>query len=80
MYVAVVCVIFGQGLILGSFGVLLYGAFAWLCFHLFVLAYEEPTLRASFGTQYEAFRANVPRWIPRMSPWRPGRAGTTAGS
>jgi hypothetical protein len=23
-----------------------------------------------FGAQYEDFRANVPRWIPRLSPWR----------
>jgi protein-S-isoprenylcysteine O-methyltransferase Ste14 len=39
-------------------------------FHLFVVAYEEPTLRRSFGADYEAFRAAVPRWTPRLAPWR----------
>jgi protein-S-isoprenylcysteine O-methyltransferase Ste14 len=75
MYVAVVAVIVGQGLILGNMRVLEYGALAWLGFHLFVVAYEEPTLRATFGPEYEAFCSGVSRWIPRLSPW-PGR--TTA--
>ena len=30
-----------------------------LGFHLFVLFYEEPTLRRSFGAEYENFCANV---------------------
>jgi protein-S-isoprenylcysteine O-methyltransferase Ste14 len=34
-----------------------------------VRLYEEPTLRKMFGAQYEEYRRNVPRWIPRMSPW-----------
>jgi protein-S-isoprenylcysteine O-methyltransferase Ste14 len=70
MYVAVVAVIFGQALLLGSAALLVYGAVVWLMFHLFVIAYEEPTLRRSFGADYEAFRAAVPRWIPRLTPWR----------
>lgn len=65
MYVAIVSVITGQGLLLGEVRVLWYAALMWLGFHLFVLAYEEPTLRRTFGTEYDAFRANVPRWIPR---------------
>jgi protein-S-isoprenylcysteine O-methyltransferase Ste14 len=43
----------------------------WLAFHLFVLAYEEPTLRRTFGPEYEKFCASVPRWIPRLKPWKP---------
>jgi protein-S-isoprenylcysteine O-methyltransferase Ste14 len=70
MYVAVVAVIVGQGLILGNVRVLEYGALVWLCFHLFVVVYEEPTLRATFGLEYEGFCSGVPRWIPRLSAWR----------
>ena len=69
MYVAVTAVIFGQALLLGSTPLLIYGAILWLSFHLFVLAYEEPTLVDTFGAEYERFRANVPRWIPRLTPW-----------
>jgi protein-S-isoprenylcysteine O-methyltransferase Ste14 len=70
MYVAVVAVIIGQGLIFGNMRVLAYGALIWLGFHVFVVAYEEPTLQATFGSEYERFRAGVPRWIPRLSPWQ----------
>ena len=35
--------------------------------------YEDPTLKKSFGAEYEAFRINVPRWIPRLTAWRGGR-------
>ncbi len=69
MYVAIVSMILGQGLLFGSTGVLLYGALAWAGFHLFVRGYEEPTLRRRFGPEYDEFCANVPRWIPRLRPW-----------
>jgi protein-S-isoprenylcysteine O-methyltransferase Ste14 len=36
---------------------------------LFVRFYEEPTLRAKFGADYEEYYRNVPRWIPRMRAW-----------
>ena len=71
MYVAVLAVIVGQALIFGNVTLLEYGALAWLLAHIFVLAYEEPTLRGTFGEEYQLYRANVPRWIPRLTPWRP---------
>jgi protein-S-isoprenylcysteine O-methyltransferase Ste14 len=70
MYVAVVFTILGQGLLLGNVTLLEYGGLVWLLFHGFVLLYEEPALRASFGSEYKSFCAEVPRWIPRFTPWR----------
>jgi protein-S-isoprenylcysteine O-methyltransferase Ste14 len=70
MYVAVVSIIVGQALLFGNVHVLEYGAAAWLVTHFFVLAYEEPTMRATFGEEYQQFCQNVPRWIPRLTPWR----------
>ena len=70
MYVAVVSLILGQGLFFGSVRVLAYGVAVWVGFYLFVLIYEEPALRNNFGLEYEEFFANVPRWIPRLRPWR----------
>jgi protein-S-isoprenylcysteine O-methyltransferase Ste14 len=69
MYVAVLAVIVGQAFIFGSIRLLEYAAVPWLAAHLFVVAYEESTLRATFGEEYEAFCAAVPRWIPRLTPW-----------
>src|SRR5207249_1283755 len=71
IYVAVVSAILGQALILGDARLVGYGGLVWLLFHLFVLVYEEPVLKASFGTEYELFCAEVPRWIPRHTPWDP---------
>jgi protein-S-isoprenylcysteine O-methyltransferase Ste14 len=70
IYIAVVAVIFGQALLLGDWRLLWYGALLWLFFHVFVVMYEEPTLKQTFGTEYESFQTNVPRWIPRLTPWR----------
>ena len=73
MYVAVAAVIFGQAVLFGDWRLFAYGALFCLVCHLFVVGYEEPTLKESFGAEYEAFRLNVPRWIPRLTAWRGGR-------
>jgi len=70
IYVAVVAIILGQGVLMGDGRLIPYGALLWLSFHAFVVVYEEPTLEQTFGKEYEAFRAAVPRWIPRITPWR----------
>jgi len=69
MYLAVAALIFGQGVFFPSQGVLEYGVAVWAAFYLFVLFYEEPTLRNSYGPEYQEFCANVPRWLPRLRPW-----------
>jgi hypothetical protein len=37
--------------------------------HLFVVLYEEPTLRKKFGAEYEEYCRNVRRWWPRLRRW-----------
>jgi protein-S-isoprenylcysteine O-methyltransferase Ste14 len=58
-----------QALLFGDVRLFWYGALFWLHCHIVVVLYEEPTLKRTFGVEYEAFRANVPRWIPRLTPW-----------
>lgn len=31
--------------------------------------FEEKGLEARFGTDYESYKNNVPRWVPRLTPW-----------
>ncbi|HEV2112076.1 MAG TPA: isoprenylcysteine carboxylmethyltransferase family protein [Gammaproteobacteria bacterium] len=69
MYVAVFSLVLGQGLLFGSVNVLAYAAFLWLLFTAFVISYEEPTLRRTFGRQYADYCAHVGRWIPRLRPY-----------
>ena len=72
-YVAVVSLVVGQALLFGSGAVLAWAAFLALAFHAFVVFYEEPTLRRQFGTEYDAYCREVPRWFPRRRPsrWAP---------
>jgi len=72
MYVGGVALLAGAALWLRSPGMLLFAGIAWLVAHLFVLFYEEPTLRRRFGESYEAYTRRVNRWWPR----RPRRART----
>lgn len=74
MYFAVLALILGQALAFGDLGIEVYGLCVWVGFATFVVLYEEPTLRRVFGEEYAAFCAQVPRWIPRLTPWD-GRDG-----
>lgn len=69
MYVAVFAIVAGQGLLFGDRRVLLYAACVWLGFTVFVLLYEEPTLRRRYGSQFDTYCAHVRRWLPRLHPW-----------
>lgn len=79
MYVGVIALIVGQGLLLGHEILFAWAAAAWLFFHLFVLFEEEPGLRRRFGAEYEDYCARVARWLPtgprspRYSRRRQGR-------
>jgi protein-S-isoprenylcysteine O-methyltransferase Ste14 len=64
-YVAVDAMLFGQALFFGSSRLLLYAALVALAFHVFVLLYEEPTLRDAYGEEYEDYCRRVSRWLPR---------------
>jgi protein-S-isoprenylcysteine O-methyltransferase Ste14 len=70
MYLAVSSLVFGQGLLFGSVQVLKYGVLVILGFHLFVLFYEEPTLRGKFGAEYDNYCKNLRRWWPRLKAWK----------
>ncbi len=65
-YIGALLIFMGLGLYQRSFSILLF-ALAWLAIvDLFVVYYEEPTLRRKFGTKYEEYCHAVPRWIPKL--------------
>jgi len=67
-YVAVIAMLVGQALFFGNLDVLEYAFAVAIAFHLFVILYEEPTLRRTFGRDYQDYCQSVPRWIPRLRP------------
>ena len=70
MYVAVIGLILGEMFLFQHAALLPYAVVMWLAFHIFIVAHEEPTLRHEYPDEYPIFSANVPRWIPRLMPWR----------
>jgi protein-S-isoprenylcysteine O-methyltransferase Ste14 len=66
MYLGVALVIGGQAWLFHSLHILIYMACMLTVAHLFVVVYEEPTLRRQFGEEYDRYRATVPRWIPNF--------------
>ena len=69
MYLAVTATIFGQALLLGRVELIVYAALFLGTTAMFVRVYEEPTLRAQYGAEYDAYRRAVPGWWPRLKPW-----------
>jgi protein-S-isoprenylcysteine O-methyltransferase Ste14 len=69
MYLGVATAIAGQALAFGNLGVVLWLAVFVLAVTSFVIGYEEPTLRRSYGTSYDAYASAVHRWLPRARPW-----------
>lgn len=65
MYVAVVTILTGEAIFFISGSVLLEAAVFFSLAYLFVVFYEEPTLRRQFGESYERYLRTVGRWIPR---------------
>ena len=66
MYVAVVAAILGQGLLFRQAVLFLWAGLVAAAVASFVHLYEEPTLRRRYGAEYDAYRAAVPRWLPRL--------------
>ncbi len=65
IYISALFVIVGEALLFLSLPLLVYAAATALSVHLFVIGYEEPTLRRRFGETYVEYLQTVPRWIPR---------------
>ena len=64
MYVANLAILVGIAITFRSLAVAGWAGFMALTFHLFVISYEEPKLRDTFGESYEVYRREVPRWLP----------------
>lgn len=64
MYIGAVVALAGASLFYESVPILIYTILFFLAMHLFVLWYEEPTLRTSFPNDYEAYCRRVRRWLP----------------
>lgn len=65
MYIGAALALCGAALFYRSIPLLGYTILFLLATRAFVAWYEEPTLARLFGNDYAAYRARVPRWLPR---------------
>ena len=65
MYIGAALAMAGAALFYQSVALFIYICVFLLISHLFVVAYEEPRLRRTFGEDYAAYCNKVGRWWPR---------------
>lgn len=65
MYLSVTTIVLGEALFMGSAALAVYWVLWFVGANLFVIGYEEPTLRRRFGESYDEYTRQVGRWIPR---------------
>lgn len=72
MYVGILIALAGEAVLFERRAMVAYLAIVWVVVHLFVCFYEEPTLTRRYGDEHLRFKQNVPRWLPRLTPWHSG--------
>ena len=70
MISGVIFTLCGEALFFQSLPLALWAALFVLANMVYIPNFEEPGLEKRFGEDYRVYKANVPRWIPRMMPWR----------
>ena len=63
MYIGILVLLFGAAVLFKSFILIGYTACIFCLFHIFIIGFEEPSLRTKFGKEYEEYCNLVPRWI-----------------
>lgn len=71
MYVGILSLVLGEAVLFRALILFEYAIIGFCFFYLFVLLYEEPTLRQKFGPSYRRYCGTVPRWIPKVISSKP---------
>ena len=72
MILGVLTVQVGAAIMFASTGVTALAVVFLVVNTVYFIYSEEPGLEKRFGAEYVEYKRNVPRWIPRLKPWRPG--------
>ena len=78
MISGVICILLSEVLIVRSPWLAGWLALFAMTNFIFIPLWEEPDLAKRFGDSYLKYKSNVPRWIPRLTPW--GGDGSASGS
>ena len=74
MISGVICGLLAETMLFQSLPLLAWAAVFIAVNLIYIPNVEEPGLERRFGEPYRIYKANVPRWLPRLTPWQ-GDAG-----
>ena len=73
MIIGVILLLISESILLQSWEI-----FSWMVVFVLInsayfVLFEEPNLERRFGEKYLSYKLNVPRWLPRISPYQKGQ-------
>jgi len=71
MITSVVLMLAGEAMVVQSWPIAAWGLFFFAANCVYFPLSEEKGLERRFGEDYRVYKANVPRWLPRLTPWQP---------
>ena len=71
MILSVITIEAGEAILFASVWLALIALLFFIVNAVYFIYSEEPGLEKRFGQEYIEYKQNVPRWIPRLKPWRP---------
>lgn len=71
MIAGVLIVLAGESIAILSLNIFLEAVIFFIINNIWFFLYEEPDLKRRFGNEYQEYKRNVPRWIPRLRPYNP---------
>jgi protein-S-isoprenylcysteine O-methyltransferase Ste14 len=69
MITGVATMLLGEALFFGSVAIGVWLLTFVTINHVYFISSEEPGLEQRFGESYRVYKANVPRWLPRVTAW-----------
>ena len=75
MISGVLMIVLGETLIFASIQLFILFILFFIVNHVYFVYSEEPGLVKRFGNDYILYKKNVPRWIPRLKPWKMNTMG-----
>ena len=70
MITGIFLILTGEACLLGSYAIGIWTVLFLVINLIYFPLSEEPGLRARFGKEYDTYCQNVPRYIPRLTPWK----------
>ena len=71
MILSILIILLGEAVAFASDTIFILAAAFFIINTLYFRFSEEPGLEKRFGEEYLEYKRNVPRWMPRVTPWRP---------